>query len=90
MPPQPVTMPQSRPTFTGGPNGSGSMLGQPVIQKPPGYNMEGDGNRVLNKKKLDELVRQVTGGGEGVGGGEGLTPEVEEVSFYSLHLLLTV
>lgn len=40
--------------------------------------MEGDGDRVLNKKKLDELVRQVTGGGEGLGGGEALTPEVEE------------
>ncbi|KAF2436287.1 putative transcription initiation factor TFIID subunit 12 [Tothia fuscella] len=31
---------------------------------------------VLSKKKLDELVRQVTGGPEGAT--EGLTPEVEE------------
>jgi transcription initiation factor TFIID subunit TAF12 len=30
---------------------------------------------VLSKRKLDELVRQVTGGSE-----EALTPEVEEVS----------
>jgi transcription initiation factor TFIID subunit 12 len=41
--------------------------------------MEGDGDRVLSKKKLDELVRQVTGGGEGLGGGELLAPDVEEV-----------
>jgi transcription initiation factor TFIID subunit 12 len=54
-------------------------MSQPVLQKTPGYTMEGDGDRVLSKKKLDELVRQVTGGGEGLGGGENLTPEVEEV-----------
>ena len=41
--------------------------------------MEGEGDRVLSKKKLDELVRQVTGGGQGLDGGEGLTPDVEEV-----------
>jgi transcription initiation factor TFIID subunit 12 len=79
-PPQPVPMPQPRPTFSGGPSNSGSgVMSQPVLQRTPGYNMEGDGDRVLSKKKLDELVRQVTGGGEGLGGGENLTPEVEEV-----------
>ena len=40
--------------------------------------LEGDENRVLSKKKLDELVRQVTGSGEPTG--EALSPEVEEVS----------
>ena len=40
--------------------------------------MGGEGERVLSKKKLDELVRQVTGGNEGLGG-EGLSAEVEEV-----------
>lgn len=35
---------------------------------------------MLNKRKLDELVRQVTGGGEGLDNSEGLTPEVEDVS----------
>jgi len=77
--PQPVGMPPSRPTFSGGPNNSSNILSQPILQKTPGYNMEGDGDRVLNKKKLDELVRQVTGGGEGLEGGQGLTPDVEEV-----------
>jgi transcription initiation factor TFIID subunit 12 len=41
--------------------------------------MEGEGDRVLSKKKLDELVRQVTGGGQGLEDGMGLTPDVEEV-----------
>jgi len=40
--------------------------------------MEGEGDRVLSKKKLDELVRQVTGGGQGLEDGMGLTPDVEE------------
>lgn len=79
MPPQPVAMPNARPTYSGGANHSNSVIGQPVLHKAPGFNMEGEGDRVLNKKKLDELVRQVTGGGEGLGGGEALTPEVEEV-----------
>jgi transcription initiation factor TFIID subunit 12 len=83
--PQPVAMANARPSLSGGPSNSGHGVGsQPVIQKPPGYNLDTDGDRVLNKKKLDELVRQVTGGGDGLGGGEGLTPEVEEVRF-SLH-----
>jgi transcription initiation factor TFIID subunit 12 len=44
--------------------------------------MEGEGDRVLSKKKLDELVRQVTGGGQGLEGGEGLAPDVEEVGVF--------
>lgn len=78
--PQPVAMGPARPTLSGGPsNGAMGMMGQPAIPKHPGYVLEGEGERVLSKKKLDELVRQVTGGGEGLGG-EGLTAEVEEVS----------
>ena len=78
--PQPVAMPPARPTMSGGPNNSGNgVLSQPVLTRAPGYSMDIEGDRVLNKKKLDELVRQVTGGGDGLGGGEGLTPEVEEV-----------
>ncbi|KAI9881216.1 MAG: Transcription initiation factor TFIID subunit 12 [Pleopsidium flavum] len=76
--PQPVAMGAARPTMSGGPsNGAMGMMGQPAIPKHPGYVLEGEGERVLSKKKLDELVRQVTGGGEGLGG-EGLTAEVEE------------
>ena len=54
---------------------------------PGGYNLNSEGDRVLNKKKLDELVRQVTGGGEGLEGGESLTAEVEEVRCLSLLAL---
>ena len=80
--PQPVPMQPSRPTISGGPTNAGSgLMGQPVLQKTPGFNLEGEGERVMNKRKLDELVRQVTGGGEGLDSGEGLTPEVEDVRF---------
>lgn len=79
-PVQPVSMGPSRPTLTNGPVAMGPM-GQPAIQRHPGYVLEGEGERVLSKKKLEELVRQVTGGTGGEGEeGEGLTAEVEEVS----------
>jgi len=74
-PPQPVAMGPSRPTLPGSTNGQVGMVGQPAIQKAPTYDLRGSGDRVLDKKKLDELVRQVTGGS-----GEGLQPDVEEVS----------
>lgn len=89
-PPTPVQMAQSRPTMAGPGNGVGApgVMGQPVIQKPPGFQLEGDDGRVLNKKKLDELVRQVTG----ADGGGALSGEVEEVSYIhpvSKFILLT-
>lgn len=71
----PVPMGPARPTFGGPSNGAPGMMGQPAMSKHPGFILEGEGDRVLSKKKLDELVRQVTGGGEG----DGLTPDVEEV-----------
>ena len=78
-PVQPVSMSPSRPTLTNGPVAMGPM-GQPAIQRHPGYVLEGEGERVLSKKKLEELVRQVTGGTGGEGEeAEGLTAEVEEV-----------
>ena len=78
---QPVPMGPSRPTFSGGPStGAIGQMGQPGIQKHPGYVLEGEGERVLSKKKLEELVRQVTGGGDGEAG-ESLDPDVEEVFF---------
>ncbi|KAL8721747.1 MAG: hypothetical protein Q9225_001645 [Loekoesia sp. 1 TL-2023] len=76
--PQPVAMGPARPTFTGGPsNGAMGPMGQPAIQKHPGYVLEGDGERVLGRKKLEELVRQVTGGVDGEEG-ETLTAAAEE------------
>lgn len=78
--PQQVPMGPARPTLSGGPStGAMAPMGQPAIQKHPAYVLEGEGERVLSKKKLEELVRQVTGGGESEEG-EGLTAEAEEVS----------
>lgn len=87
---QPVTMGPARPTLTGGPtNGAMGPMGQPAIQKHPGYVLEGEGERVLSKKKLEELVRQVTGG-SGVENEEGetLSAEVEDVSPRRYHFSL--
>ncbi|EEP75679.1 conserved hypothetical protein [Uncinocarpus reesii 1704] len=74
-PPEPVSMGPSRPTLTSGPtHGATGVMGQPAIQKHPGYVLEGEGQHLLSKKMLDGLVKQVTGGGDG----EGLTPDAEE------------
>ncbi|KMU84544.1 transcription initiation factor TFIID subunit 12 [Coccidioides immitis H538.4] len=73
--PEPVSMAPARPTLTSGPShGATGVMGQPAIQKHPGYVLEGEGQHVLSKKMLDVLVKQVTGGGDG----EGLTPDAEE------------
>ncbi|KAK7990109.1 hypothetical protein PG989_010424 [Apiospora arundinis] len=80
--PQPVTMGGgvngSRPTMGGGTGITGNALAQPVMQKPPVYTFESEGDHVLSKKKLDELVRQVCGGGPAGQDGNYLTPDVEE------------
>jgi transcription initiation factor TFIID subunit 12 len=73
--PSPVPMGPARPTISGPTNGAPGPMGQPVIARMPPFQLEGDNDRVLSKRKLDELVRQVTGGSE-----EALTPEVEEVN----------
>ena len=86
-PTQPVPMGPSRPTLTNGPVAMGPM-GQPAIQRHPGYVLEGEGERVLSKKKLEELVRQVTGGTGGEGEeSEGLTADVEEVRLNLTHYI---
>ena len=69
-----------RPTYSGGTGIGGGVMNQPALPKTPGYSLEGEGERVLNKKKLDELVRQVCGGTEEGQEGNLLAPEVEEVS----------
>ncbi|EMC95926.1 hypothetical protein BAUCODRAFT_123210 [Baudoinia panamericana UAMH 10762] len=52
------------------------MLGQPGLTRPQPFTLEGEGDRVLSKRKLDELVRQVTGGSSN--DESNLSPEVEE------------
>lgn len=87
----PVAMGPARPTLSGGPStGATGPMGQPAIQKHPGYVLEGQGERVLSKNKLEELVRQVTGGVDGEGA-EALDPDVEEVrALSSFCVFLTV
>lgn len=53
-------------------------MSHPALAKTPAFQLEGEGERVLNKKKLDELVRQVCGGTAEGQEGNLLTPEVEE------------
>jgi hypothetical protein len=73
--PTAVSMSTPRPTLGGTNSGVMGVMSQPVIVKQPVFQLEGELNSgVLSKKKLDELVRQVTGGTET------LSPEVEEVS----------
>jgi len=68
-----------RPTYSSGSSIAGGVMNQPALVKVPPYVPEGEGERVLNKKKLDELVRQVCGGMAEGQEGNMLTPEVEEV-----------
>jgi len=71
-----------RPTYTGG------VMNQPALPKTPAFQLEGEGERVLNKKKLDELVRQVCGGTAEGQDGNMLTPEVEEVRLFCLQFFI--
>ena len=87
-PPQPVNMGPARPTLTGGPtNMNLGSMGAPALSKHPGYVLGVEGERVLSKKKLQELVRQVTGGSGLDGEGEELDPKVEEVRIFALPLI---
>jgi len=72
----PVPGPPSRPTMA-----NQSMTQQPGLTRPQPFTLEGEGDRVLSKRKLDELTRQVTGdgGGSTTDHGDGvLSAEVEE------------
>ncbi|KAI1385452.1 uncharacterized protein F4822DRAFT_344807 [Hypoxylon trugodes] len=67
-----------RPSLGGGTGVGGGVMGQPVIPKMPVAQFDAEGEHVLSKKKLDELVRQVCGGGSPGADGNYLTPDVEE------------
>ena len=71
-------MPPSRPTLNGGAGvGLPGQLGQPALTTLPGYVLESsEDGRLLSKKKLSELVREVCGPGPD----EQLTSEAEEVN----------
>ena len=77
--PQPVTMGPARPTLSGGPsNGASGPMGLPAIPRHPGFVLEGEGDRVLSKKRLQQLMKEVTGASEG-DDAEVMSPDVEEV-----------
>lgn len=80
-PPQPTSMPSMRPSYTGGANSiGGGVMNQPVINNPSNNGGPSDANEgILTSNKLNELVRQITGGGNGLDGGQGLSPDVEKV-----------
>jgi hypothetical protein len=85
--PKQVQMPAARPTLNGGAGvGAPGQLGQPALATLPGYVLESsEDGRLLSKKKLNELVREVVGPGkEGVEGEESLTAEAEEVRSRSI------
>ncbi|QUC23201.1 uncharacterized protein UV8b_07442 [Ustilaginoidea virens] len=67
-----------RPTMSQGTGTLGGVMNQPPIARIPAYSHDAEGDHVLNKKKLDELVRQVCGGSGDSQDGHLLTPEVEE------------
>lgn len=71
----PVQGPPSRPTMA-----NTGMMFNPGLQRQPPFTLEGEGDRVLSKRKLDELVRQVTGSAPASTDGSNnvLAPDVEE------------
>lgn len=89
-PPQPVPtnlggVTPGRPTYTQGGGTPGGVMGQAVLPKIPVVQMEGEGERALTRKKLDDLVRQVCGGQAEGQEGNALTPDVEEVRYSHLE-----
>lgn len=68
-----------RPTMSQGSGTLGGVMNQPAVTKVPAYNYEAEGDHVLSKKKLDELVKQVCGGSVDGQDDNMLTPDVEEV-----------
>ncbi|OAA77309.1 transcription initiation factor TFIID subunit 12 [Akanthomyces lecanii RCEF 1005] len=67
-----------RPTLSQGGGTLGGVMNQPAMAKVPAYSHDAEGDHVLSKKKLDELVRQVCGAPSEGSDGNLLTPEVEE------------
>ncbi|BFZ60865.1 Transcription initiation factor TFIID subunit 12 [Saitoella coloradoensis] len=70
-PTQAAVVPPARPTLTGGYATGNAMTATPALARPPQYELE-DGHRLLSKRKLQELVRQIYPD-------ERLEPEVEDL-----------
>jgi hypothetical protein len=88
--PKPVQMPPARPTLNGGASvGMAGSLGQPAITTLPGYVLESsEDGRMMSKKKLNELIREVVGlGKEGSEEESSMTTEAEEVRLLSRYKL---
>lgn len=87
--PQPVAagggVSAGRPTLGNGMGTAGGTMNQPVIQKNPAFTFEAEGEHILDKKKLNELVRQCCGGGPPGQDGNYLTPDVEEVCTFLMR-----
>ncbi|KAI9892609.1 MAG: hypothetical protein M1814_001302 [Vezdaea aestivalis] len=78
---KPVTMSAPRPSYSGGASVSATgIMGQPAVFSQPSYNLGNESERVLSKKKLQELIRQVCGQSDGIGG-EAFSAEVEEAMY---------
>lgn len=89
--PKPVPMPPARPTLNGGAGvGTAGPLGQPAITTLPGYVLESsEDGRLLSKKKLNELVREVVGlGKEGAEEESSMSAEAEEVCYSPSTILI--
>ncbi|EQK99579.1 Histone-fold protein [Ophiocordyceps sinensis CO18] len=67
-----------RPTMSQGSGTLGGVMNQPPMARIAAYNHDAEGDHILSKKKLDELVRQVCGGAAEGQEGNMLSPEVEE------------
>ncbi|KAK9380297.1 transcription initiation factor TFIID subunit A-domain-containing protein [Kockiozyma suomiensis] len=67
--PTPVSVKPSRPSLSGGHAASSPMLTGPAITKPPTFDLSSNGaQRVLSKRKLSELVKDIIGTTSSVNG----------------------
>jgi transcription initiation factor TFIID subunit 12 len=90
-PPKAAVTDSSRPTLLGGlGHAAGDSVHQPALEELPKWDLDPSMPSVLDKKKLDELCRQVVGGGDGNDGNPLLAPDAEEVSVLNLLLLVCI
>ncbi|KAK9324164.1 transcription initiation factor TFIID subunit A-domain-containing protein [Lipomyces orientalis] len=59
--PTPAAVKPARPSLTGGHAASSPVMTSPAIMKPPSFELNGGAARVLSKRKLSELVKDMIG-----------------------------